>query len=90
MLLYGERLRTLSSEERTEEIRGANDKEKNTYFIQRTLDTHKHRVTLTLHTSEDKDIHTVQTCSIGETYAHIQHSPPCTRTHTSPHSFRSL
>lgn len=87
MLLYGERLRMLSSEERTEEVRAASGKEKNTYFIQHTLDTHKYsytvRITLTLHTSEDTDTQTVQTCKVRKTCAHTQHSPSCTHTHVS-------
>lgn len=40
-----------SSGDGTEEVRGGNDKEKKT-----------HIVTLTLHTSEETDTHTAQTC----------------------------
>lgn len=57
-LLYVEKLHTLSSEERTEDVRGASDKDKHIqYLILRTSDTYKHSTLQRSHTHI-----TVQTC----------------------------
>lgn len=65
MLLYGGRLRMSSSEEKTEEVRGANDnKEKKTFISSNAHKTHTH-TNRELHSTRQRKhthTHTVQTC----------------------------
>lgn len=87
-LLYGGRLRMLSSGERTHQVREGNDQEKNTYYQTHIRQTQI--VTFTRHTSKVTDYtvhykHVVQKKHML-TYStlHLAHA------HTSPHSFFSL